>query len=75
MGFGRIAALFFGKNSLKDPKESYGVGIAVFCYILIGIVPIFLTVNSLSLNYNIIHVTLLIILLLTLVCSLITWKK
>jgi hypothetical protein len=35
-GLGRISALFFGKRSLKDPKESYGMISAVFFYTLLG---------------------------------------
>ena len=38
-GLGRIAALYFGKRSLKDYKETYGIATAIFFYALIGPFP------------------------------------
>jgi hypothetical protein len=38
-GFGRMAALYFGKRSLKDPKETYGVPAAIFFYAFLGPFP------------------------------------
>jgi hypothetical protein len=38
-GFGRMAALYFVKRSLKDPKETYGVPAAIFFYAFVGPIP------------------------------------
>jgi hypothetical protein len=75
MGFGRISALFFGNRSLKDPKETYGLGTAIFCYILIGPLPIAIVALSLIQAFDILKVTVLGSLLAFLIISLITWRK
>jgi hypothetical protein len=75
MGFGRISALFFGNRSLKDPKETYGLGTAVFCYILIGPLPITIVAISLIQAFDIFKATVLGSLLAFLIISLITWRK
>ena len=38
-GLGRLSALYFGKRSLKDYKETYQLPIALFFYALIGPFP------------------------------------
>ena len=38
-GLGRLAALYFGKRSLKDYKYNYKLPTAIFFYVLIGLFP------------------------------------
>jgi len=38
-GMGRLAALYFGKRSLKDYKHNYHLPVAIFYYLLIGPFP------------------------------------
>jgi hypothetical protein len=38
-GMGRLAALYFGKRSLKDYKHTYHLTTALFFYALIGLFP------------------------------------
>lgn len=75
MGFGRISALFFGNHNLKDPKETYGVATAVFCYILIGIMPIILNALSIMQVFDFSKMMILLLLVSFLAISLTTWIK
>ena len=38
-GLGRLSALYFGRRSLKDYKETYGLAVAIFFYALVGPLP------------------------------------
>ena len=72
-GLGRIAALYFGKGSLKDYKETYGLGIAIFFYVLLGPFPIvFLIVSTLQ-AFAVLKIVVLLILLAITLCSGSTW--
>jgi hypothetical protein len=72
-GLGRLAALYFGKRSLKDYKYNYHLPTAIFFYALIGPLP-----AAIRLIYTIQAVTalkmaVLIILLALSVFSDLTW--
>ena len=74
-GFGRISALYFGKRSLKDPKESYGVASAVFFYVLMGPFPaafsLFFTVQT----FTVFKLLISFILVAMAIFSGLTWRK
>jgi len=38
-GMGRLSALYFGRRGLKDYKFTYGLGVALFFFILLGPFP------------------------------------
>ncbi len=72
-GFGRMAALYFGKRSLKDPKETYGVPAAIFFYTFIGPFPAaILLANTLS-AFSVAKIAVLVPILVLSVYSGLTW--
>jgi C4-dicarboxylate transporter len=72
---GRIAALFFGKRVLKDPKESYRMGTAVFFYALLGLFPaVFLLVSTVE-AFAVTKIMVLICLLAITIYSGLTWRE
>jgi hypothetical protein len=73
-GLGRISALFFGKRSLKDPKESYRMPSAVFFFILLGPFPTAILIISLLQAFTILKMAVLISLLLVSLYSGLTWR-
>jgi hypothetical protein len=73
-GLGRISALFFGKRSLKDPKESYGMASAVFFNALLGPFPaIFLLVSTVE-SFAIFKIVVLFVLLAISFYSVLSWR-
>lgn len=62
-GMGRLAALYFGKRSLKDYKYTYKLPTAVLFYLLIGPLPaafsLYLTVQTFTIPKAVISVLLL----------------
>ena len=72
-GFGRIAALYFGKRSLKDPTETYGFPAAIFFYIFVGPFPAAVLLASTATSFSFPKLTILAILLVLSVYSGLTW--
>ena len=73
-GLGRISALFFGKRSLKDPKESYGIKSAVFFNALFGPFPaVFLLISTVE-AFAVLKITVLLCLLAVSLYSGLTWR-
>ncbi len=72
-GFGRMAALYFGKRSLKDPTETYGVPAAIFFYIFVGPFPAAVLLASTATAFSIPKLAILVILLILSVYSGLTW--
>ena len=73
-GLGRISALFFGKRSLKDPKESYGMASAVFFYTLLGPFPaVFLLISTVQ-AFTVLKIAVLLFLLTISLYSALTWR-
>jgi hypothetical protein len=73
-GLGRLSALYFGKRDLKDYKKTYGFGVAIFFYALIGPLPAVLAVFSLFQALTIPKIIVTVILLIVSTYSAITWK-
>jgi hypothetical protein len=73
-GLGRIAALFFGKRSLKDPKESYRMASAVFFYALLGPIPVVFLLISTVQDFSILKTVVLLLLLALSLYSATTWR-
>jgi hypothetical protein len=73
-GLGRLAALYFGKRSLKDYKYNYKLPTAIFFYALIGpfpaVVSLFYTVQA----FTIPKMAVTIILLALSIYSALTWR-
>ncbi len=73
-GMGRLAALYFGKRSLKDYKYNYKLPTAIFFYALIGPFPaafsLYLTVQTFTIAKAVVSVLLLIFC----VYSALTWR-
>jgi hypothetical protein len=74
-GFGRISALFFGKRSLKDPKESYGIASAVFFSVLFGPFPAAFSMVSTIQTFTVFKLLVSLCLLVISVFSGLTWRK
>jgi len=74
LGFGRLSALFFGKRSLKDPKESYRMGTAVFFYALLGPFPAVFLLASIFESFSVVKIVVLLCLLAISVYSGLTWR-
>jgi hypothetical protein len=73
-GLGRISALFFGKRSLKDPKESYGMASAVFFYALFGPFPaVFLLISTVQ-AFAVFKILVLLGLLTISLISVLSWR-
>ena len=72
-GFGRMAALYFGKRGLKDPKETYGVPAAIFFYTFVGPLPAAILLASTVQAFTLLKVTVLAVLLALTVFSGLTW--
>jgi hypothetical protein len=73
-GLGRLAALYFGKRSLKDYKETYGIVVAIFFYILLGPFPIAILLISAIQAFTVLKAAVLLSLLITSVYSGFTWR-
>jgi hypothetical protein len=73
-GLGRLAALYFGKRSLKDYKKTYGLQVAIFFYSLIGPFPAAILLFSTVQAFTPLKVAVLAVLLLLSVFSALTWR-
>jgi hypothetical protein len=73
-GLGRLYALYFGKRSLKDYKENYGLGVAVFFYVFIGPFPAVFAVFYAIQAFTIIRLSVAIVLLVLSAYSALTWR-
>jgi hypothetical protein len=72
-GFGRMAVLYFGKRSLKDPTETYGIPAAIFFYTFVGPFPAAVLFASTATAFSIPKLVILITLLVLSVYSGLTW--
>jgi hypothetical protein len=73
-GFGRMAALYFGKRSLKDPKETYGVPAAIFFYTFIGAFPAAIMLAYTVSAFSVAKIAVLVCLLALSIYSGLTWR-
>ena len=73
-GMGRLAALYFGKRSLKDYKNTYHLPTAVFFYSLIGPFPAAFALFSALQAFTILKATVSIVLLLLTIYSGLPWQ-
>ncbi len=73
-GLGRISALFFGKRSLKDPKESYGMPSAIFFNALLGPFPAIFLFISIVQSFTIFKIVVLFGLLTISLYSILSWR-
>jgi hypothetical protein len=74
-GLGRLAALYFGKRSLKDYKYTYGLPVAIFFYIFVGPFPAAVLLVSTFQTFNLLKVVVFVVLLALSVFSALTWRK
>ena len=73
-GLGRLSALYFGKRSLKDYKQTYGIGAAIFFYALLGPFPAaFLLVSTVQ-AFAVLKIAVLLCLLIISLYSALTWR-
>jgi hypothetical protein len=73
-GLGRLAALYFGKRSLKDYKYNYGLPVAIFFYILLGPFPVTVLLISTVQTLTVLKAAIFIVLLLVSIYSALTWR-
>ncbi|MGD0643849.1 MAG: hypothetical protein ABSA75_02980 [Candidatus Bathyarchaeia archaeon] len=73
-GLGRISALYFGKRTFKDPKESYGMTSAVFFYTLLGPFPAAFLLISTVQAFEALKTVVLLFLLTISFYSGLTWR-
>ncbi len=73
-GFGRMAALYFGKRSLKDPTETYGIPAAIFFYTFVGPFPAAVLLASTATAFSIPKLAILVTLLVLSAYSGLTWR-
>jgi hypothetical protein len=73
-GMGRLAALYFGKRSLKDYKYNYHLPVALFYYVFIGPFPAAILLVSTVQAFTILKAGFLVVLLLISVYSALTWR-
>jgi hypothetical protein len=73
-GLGRISALFFGKRSLKDPKESYKMASAVFFFALLGPFPVVFLFLSTIESFSVLKIVVFLCLLTVSLYSGLTWR-
>jgi hypothetical protein len=72
---GRLAALYFGKRSLKDYKETYGIATAIFFYALLGPFPaVFLLISTIQ-AFTVLKIVVLVGTLAISLYSGLTWRK
>jgi hypothetical protein len=75
MGFGRLAAWFFGKRELKDLNNKTALAFVTVVYVLLSLIPAaFLTVSLIQ-AFDPIKMAVLLSLLAISVYSLATWRK
>jgi hypothetical protein len=73
-GMGRLAALYFGKRSLKDYKYNYHLPAAIFFYLFIGPFPAAVMLVSTVQAFTILKAGVLVALLLISFYSASTWR-
>ncbi len=73
-GMGRLAALYFGKRSLKDYKHTYHLPTAIFFYMMVGPFPAVFALFSTFQAFTILKVTVSIVLVLLVIYSGLTWQ-
>ncbi len=74
-GFGRLAALYFGKRSLKDYQYTYHLPVALFFYVLIGPFPAAFASLSTVQEISALKTAVAILLLSISTFSALTWSK
>ena len=74
-GMGRLAALYFGKRSLKDYKHTYHLTTALFFYALIGLFPTALAIIFAVQMFTILKLIIAIILVVLTTHSATTWRQ
>ena len=74
-GLGRLAALYFGKRSLKDYKYNYGLPVAIFFYIFMGPFPAAVLLVSTVQAFNVLKAAVFVVLLALSGLSALTWRK
>jgi hypothetical protein len=72
-GMGRLAALYFGKRSLKDYKHTYGIAIAIFFYALLGPFPATALLISTVQAFTFLKMAGLLVLIVISIYSGLTW--
>ena len=73
-GMGRISALYFGKRSLKDYKQTYGLAPAIFFYALLGPVPAAVLLISTLQDFSMLKTAVLIFPFVVTLNSGLTWR-
>jgi hypothetical protein len=73
-GLGRLAALYFGKRSLKDYKYNYLPPVAIFFYILLDPFPAAVLLLSTIQTFTVLKAAILIVLSLFSIYSSLTWR-
>jgi len=73
-GLGRLSALYFGKRSLKDYKQTYGIGTAIFFYSLLGPFPAAILLTSTIQAFTALKIVVLISLFMVSLYSALTWR-
>lgn len=74
-GLGRLSALYFGKRSLKDYKQTYGIAVAIFFYALIGPFPAAVLLVSTAQEFTTIKIVVLVCLSVISIFSALTWRN
>ena len=74
-GLGRLAALYFGKRSLKDYKYNYKLSTALFFYAFIGPFPVAILLTYTLQEFTILKVAVLLVLVIFSVYSALTWRS
>jgi hypothetical protein len=74
-GMGRLAALYFGKRSLKDYEYNYKLPTAVFFYVLIGLFPAVFALVSFVQDFTLVKGAVFVSLVVLTVYSGLTWRK
>jgi hypothetical protein len=74
-GLGRLAALYFGGRNLKDYKENYGLGVAIFFYAFLGPFPVAVLLVSTIQAFTALKAGFLVVLLLVSFYSASTWRN
>jgi hypothetical protein len=73
-GLGRLSALYFGNRSLKDYKQTYGIGTAIFFYVLLGPLPVAFLLFSTFQTFGASKILVLLCLLMISLYSALTWR-
>ena len=74
-GLGRLAALYFGKRSLKDYKYNYKLPTAIFFYAFIGPFPAAILLAYTIQAFSILKIAVLLVLVIFSVYSALTWRS